>query len=218
MLFAGCASVPPTLSVEKFYKRDLKITVNGKTGQGAMVVPRKDAYEISIESAGDLDLLTYSTCHREVNSEDAGGGFFKSNKKGSFTYRPMANIESEGGCPLRISALDAANSQNSWGIIEFQDPAMELQPQLFCNGENNLDTGVTICQSHVGLIQEIHFDEPVKYSALASCDFQFQSSDEKNFKYTQPPGECVIVFKGKTSGKMYRLLTLGYDGLIVRKN
>lgn len=218
LFLVGCASVPPTLLTEKFYKRDLKMTVNGKEAEGTLVVARASQYEIEIEAPGDLDLVTISTCHREISSEDAGGGWFKSDKKGKIKYWPMAQVESEGGCPLRISALEKDNGANSWGFIDFKDPQMSLHGQIICNGQNILEDGVAVCQAHEGLIQEANFDEPVKYSPVAACDFQMKTTDEKHFKWVMPKGECVLLLKGKESGKMFRLMTLGYQEILPRKN
>lgn len=217
-LFAGCASVPETLSTDKFYKRDLKITVNGKTADGVLVADSKSQYEIAIEAPGDLDLLTISTCHREITSEDAGGGWWWSGNKGKIKYWPMAKVEEEGGCPLRISALEKDNGQNSWAFIDFKDSKMEMIPQVLCNGQSIVEKGVAVCQAHEGLIQEINFPEPTKFSDKAACDFQFQTTDEKHYKFTQPAKECVVLFKGKDSGQMFRLVTLGYEAILIRKN
>jgi len=211
-LFA-CGTIPQPdiatgLKDGVIYKRDMQICLDGKCEEGVIVAPRKGYYEFKIEAHGNLDLFTFSTCHREETTErHSKKKWFRSNRKVKGTYYPSPGIE-DGHCPVYIGGYDIKN-RHSWAFADFEDPEYTLKAKLHCNGSYREFNGVSVCQSRVGLIQVVEFDELVTVDA---CGLK---GSGKKFEFKIPRGECVAVIFGQKT--MHRLTLIGYDKIIVRR-
>jgi len=233
LLLSGCSSLAQEpnqkLSNEKFYKRDMIITVNGLVYEGTGVVPRAEKYDLRIEARGNLDLFTMATCHKEETKEKAWntqtvvkGGLFGWGKKTidvkeaiTFLYVPVPGMEDDGDCPMELGGYEKLQGRHSWGFLEFEGPRYTLPATLKCNGRVINVNGVGVCQAREGLLQKIEFGEIVKpASAAANCGF---SGEKDKYEFSLAKGRCVAVFKGLTSNKMHKIVTLGYEDILIRE-
>ena len=215
----ACSSVPlDTPSKDKNYKRDMRISVDGKNwSEGALVVTLRDKFDLQFESKGKLDLFTFTSCHREFTKESAwDSGIFPNKKRASYTYAPVPGIETDKRCVVDLGGYDI-NGRHSWGMIAFED-GKGLPAEIGCNGYQYHSYGTTICQSHEGLEQTISFQEKVLFAPDENCNTNPTPVDTtlKNYKYAIPKGRCATLFRGIESGKQHYLITLGYEQILIR--
>lgn len=221
---AGCASVPsaslPSASPNVAYKYDIKGTVNGVPFDGVGVIPYAQNYDMKIVSRVDVDLLTIGSCHRDIDVESAIQlGWFDSKRGYNYKFIPNS-IESSNSCLVRFGAYNQANSvQNSWGIIDFETPDRTLPAINVCNALTVNSNGVSICQSRIGLIQQIVFPVQVRQDPNISPACKFSTSDNLTWQYKMPSGECVIEFQELGEAhRLHRHTTVGYVQIPIRGN
>lgn len=223
LVLTSCASVEKTVSLnpDTIYKRDMIITVDGKTSEGVLVVPVKETHDIHVIAQGDLDLFTFTTCHREETAENASNvtevrGIFRrkieKKKEIKLPYRPTP-IEKDGGCPVYLGGYEQEKGRHSWGLIDFETPEAVLPATLFCNGKEIQSNGVSICQSRHGLVQGIQFPSVVKVSPNVGCELNTKEADY--FEFPIRKGQCVYAFMDKDR-KIHRLTTIGYELIPIR--
>lgn len=219
---SNTANVLQPLNPETIYKRDMIISVNGITGDGVLVVPRNVTYKLHITAQGDLDLFTFTTCHREEIAEDAANvtersGIFRrtitKKREIKLDYTPT-EIEMEGGCPVFLGGYEEQKGRHSWGLIDFEGPDATLPATVFCNGKTIEANGVSVCQSRAGLIQGIIFPEKVFISPDPQCDLG--QKEGTHFKFPIKKGQCVYAFMDKQF-RVHRFTTLGYEMVPIRK-
>jgi len=217
----SCASIPAAQKLDQniFYKRDMLITVDGISREGVLVAPAASRHSFDVSAKGKLDLFTFETCHREETREKAGqGGLFSDKRRVQFSYIPSPGIETEGACPVKLGGYEQSGGRHSWAMIDFESADATLPARVKCNGENYSSRGVTICQSRVGLIQEIIFPAEVIVNPDPACPME-RPKDLKAYRFSMPPRECVFNFMEKAEPhREHRLTTVGYDGILVREN
>ena len=224
LLFLTSCSVPviDKLNPDVVYKRDMSVTVDGVTSEGVLVVPYKDSHKFHIVAQGDLDLFTFTTCHREEVAEDASNvsetrGLFKrkieKKREIKLDYKPTL-IENTGACPVQLGGYEQKGGRHSWGFVDFESPSAKLQAKVYCNGQEIKANGVSVCQSRMGLLQAIEFEEEVYVAPTKECDFGIEKA--KFFKFPIKKGQCVYAFMTKTF-EIHRLTTLGYELVPIRK-
>lgn len=219
LLFTSCSTLEPQPDPQYFYKLDMKLDVNGFKGEGVLIAGEAKQYKFDIKAKGSLDLFTFTTCHREQTKEKAGeSGWFKSDKRRRFTYKPMPYIETGSfSCPVHLGGYEKGKGRHSWGLVDFQVKSKTLEAFLKCNGVYQKAIGVSICQARKGLIQEIKFLEPV-LATEKGCT-KFRELKGNVFRYKMPRGECVFRFVTKNKKqKWHRLTTVGYEKILIRKN
>lgn len=200
------------LDPQKVYAHDIQLTVNGIQGQGIMVVPKAESYTISGISRGSADLLTITTCHRDV-------ALYPGKNKFEYIYQPSESLEARGGCPLHIGAYDK-KGQHAWAIVDFEDDEAKLPGFLKCNGYGKTWDGVSICQSRQTLVQFIEFKVPVRTSPSSNCPMP-GSVDGKGMRFEFPivRGECVYAFMEQGGAhRIHRLTTIGYESVLLRED
>lgn len=207
LLVTGCATTSQVLDPGKFYKRDMQISIGDMSAVGVAVVPASAAYQLKLRSSGKLDLLTATTCHREIAVQGL------SSNQGSIPYNPVAGIERDVYCPLELGGYDRTKGRHSWGIVDFETPDAKLPATLKCNGAVLESSGVSICQSHAGLVQRIEFKEAVRVAGNSACEMPKCMGQVCDITLTL--GECVYAFKG-ASGLVHRLTTIGYESILMR--
>jgi len=221
--FIGCGSVPTTPETsgggvvhdQTVYKRDMEVCFGNTCSEGVLVVPRATVYKFSVKAKGDLDLFTFSTCHREEVAEDAGsGGWFGSGEKYSGTYTPIKGLEDIYACPAYVGGYNKEN-ENSWAFIDFETPEAKLPATLNCNGKVTKANGVSVCQSKAGLIQQIEFQVPVTIEFEAAKCKMPKPQDDKVWQFEMPVGECVFAFFSE-DGQVHRMTLLGYQKILIR--
>lgn len=204
---------------QKTFKHDLLIEINGEKFIGTGVVKKSNQYDITIFPSDKIERIIYSTCHEEqVIDKPETNGWFK--KSISFSIKNVPNVSDVVSCSLEVIVLDEQSRRNAFATIEFQDQRTEVQlPALVkCNGIiKRYDTGVSICQSAYGLIQQIDFTEPVIHDgSKPECEVIKESGvDKKSFTFVMPKGNCTFYFgaQRKINGKrvLHRLQTIGYS-------
>jgi len=211
IIFISCNEETQKLQPEKYYQRDLQITYDNKTFNGTAVLPSKDKYSIKVKSVDKINLLTVTTCHREI-------AYYPDKVEFTFDYTPVKGIEDDGDCNLELFAANL-EGKHAWGFIDLNAAKYALKATLRCNGENNKEyLGTSVCQSKVGLYQEIVFFYPVEISQINKCPIP-ESQDKKIWKLNLNLGECVYLFKETAFGtaKFHKLTTVGYEGILIRK-
>ena len=210
LLFISCVSQPTqNLDPAIYYKRDLSTEVNGFKSNGALVVPRSDSYKIKARFPGEGDLVTIKTCHREEEREDLG-------RRETIYFTPNKGMEDNGMCFLEIAVYEVKKGRHAWSIIDFENEKFTLPALVKCNGSTWNSRGTTICQSKEGLIQRIEFSEPVEMSPAVECSPLPLSEDKTIIEYESPNRECTYIIKGQ-SGNLHKLLTIGYEKLLIRE-
>ncbi len=219
LLIAGCTSVPQELDPEIFYKRDMGIEVNGKRGEGVLVVPRASRYKFDIRAKGKLDLFTFTTCHREQTKEKAGErGWFSDKKHRELTFLPAALEKERFSCPVQLGGYEAIKGRHSWGLVEFEHPSLTLPAVVSCNGVVRQARGVSVCQSKAGLLMEIVFRKKVLYPKENTC-VKLTSKDGLKFRFALPKKQCSFRFVTERGElEMHRLTTVGYEKILIREN
>ena len=221
-LYSCSAPASQKLDPDMIYKKDMVVTVDGVTSEGILVVPQKDIHNIHIKAQGDLDLFTFTTCHREEIAEDVSNvtetrGFFRrkieKKREVKLDYRP-AKIEKMGACPVQLGGYEEGKGRHSWGFIDFESPSTTLKGKLYCNGSESLGATVTACQSRAGLIQAIEFEEEVFVAPTEGCEIGYTKGTF--FKFQIKKGQCVYAFMNKKL-EVHRLTTLGYEIVPIRK-
>lgn len=214
LFLSGCSSITPVLDPRVYYRRDMRLEVNGSKSTGALVVSHSDDYNIEIEAKGNLDLFTFTTCHREETRENAGkGGIFGNKKRVKINYQPVKGIETEY-CPIFLGGYEVKRGRHSWGFLDFEDPDTTLKGVLKCNGKVSEGT-VTVCQAREGLIQELGFAEEVTVRPKAGCEIGKTSG--KVFRYKMNPRECVYAFKSGYD-EVHRHTSIGYEEILIRED
>ena len=198
----GCATVPTPLDPNVYYRRDMEI--NGR--KGVAVLARRDLYKLKLKSQGKMDLLTVSTCHRE-------DPFYKVGYEYEYEYKPVEGLESGGYCPMQVGGFNRTKGRHAWAFVDFEGPDATLPARLKCNGVDALTNGVSVCQSRVGLEQEILFDVAVKTLPEARCPMP---GDGKRFQFSVVLGECVFAFREVAApNRVHRLTTIGYEQILI---
>lgn len=203
-LLSACAS-PQAQQMEasKEYRMDLELNVNGMSDRGLMVVPVSQAYTINVRAPGDSELVTLTSCHREVVLPRQRDFF-------AVKYEPT-EVEASGYCPVQISAF-SPKFRYAGGLIDFQD--QELPAILICNGVTKNVTGVSVCQSREGMVQKIKFPSKVRAGQPANCP-PMDKAEGEDFEVNLGKGKCVYAFVDETK-KIHRLTTFGYEEFQLR--
>lgn len=211
-ILSSCSmpSIKQPIDVNVFYKRDMSLTVNGKTGVGVVMAKKADRYEINGISKGDLMLLSMRSCHREITQENANSA----KRTFMLDYWPVPGLE-DNNCVVELGGFDSKHGRHSWGVIDFEDPD-GVVGYTRCNGGNSSGLS-TICQAPAGLKQEVSFDEEMEVAQNRGCDFGSLPKKSRVFHYTMPKRECVLAFVS-ASGKTHRHVTVGYERVLLREN
>lgn len=234
MLFLLSCSTQPEmiqkLSPKKLYKRDIIITFEGTTYEGTAVLPKRDKYDFHIESRGNLDLFTMTTCSKEESKERAWNikktvksGLFGWGKKKidlkrevRFTYYPTKDLEDDGDCTMELAGYEKLQGRHSWGFIDFEHPQYNETATVICNGRNYKSNGTTVCQARHGLYQRISFNDNMIVIPDAEC--MIDNTSGKIFEFIIKKGKCSYIFGNPKTKKYHKLTTIGYEGILIREN
>lgn len=189
---------------------DMGISSQGQHSIGHAVLPKEDFYFIEITSPGRLDLLTFTTCNRELIQEKTRGQILNS-KKASVQYQPVGP-ETQGGCLSYLGGFESKKGRHVWGLIDYQDDETKLPAKITCDGFEYVSQGVTICQSRAGLIQEIKFKTPTNVNEPEGCEIEEKTPLWFRFKIKK--GYCIYLFHNGQD--RHRLTTYGYEQILIR--
>lgn len=218
----GCSLLQvkdPQREANQVYKKDLRVTVDGKEFIGVGVLPAKNVYKITVFPEGNVDRIIFQSCSREIVADrPKKDGWFRNSY--TFTYDPMPYLETESECPLEIAVLEKKTIANGFAFFEIQDTREEysVPAHLQCNGEYKVYDGVGICMGPAGLKQRIWFMERTILEGVSPRCASLETRDGFFYDITLSPSECSYVFvaKGKTKTgkrKAFRLSTIGYTAL-----
>jgi len=220
-------SQPNKLPENMVYKRDMAIEVNGHVGEGTLVVPEAKSYSFLVESREQLDIFSMTSCNREWVKEKAWNVTIRQRKfmgwsrkivsprKIEFTYVPQG-LEKEGVCPVWLEGYNKATKRKSRAFIDFRRAHEDLPATIYCNGEEVTAKGVGICETKVGLVQGIKFNQEMIVAPDERCEFSKSRGDY--FEIPLKKDECLYLFR--TTSKPYkdfRLTTIGYDKIQIRE-
>lgn len=205
LLLASCSTVSQIpVTGNHFYKRELKVTVNGKSCVGVCVVPKASSYKIKVE-ADRIDYLSFESCHRKISVEDQSDMW-------EYSYTPQ---DLENNCSVEIVSLDKKNAKNGFALIDFESDDFRMPANVSCDGKTNLVIGGTsICQSKAGLLQSIEFTDNVKVYPTDQCPLKGES-DGKKFVFHLVKGPCIYVFGSKNG--FHKLTTLGTEDKVLQE-
>lgn len=227
LLLFGCldsnGSKQPFNPQKEVYKRDM--VVNGYVGVG--VLPYDQIYTIHAESMNKLSVFQMTTCHTEETKERAWNikqtvrsGLFGWGRKTidkenevEFQYKPT-QIESDGLCHMELQSFELGGDM-SFAIIDFANPFFQLTSYDQCNGRTEkTGLGTTICQARYDTTQGIAFDEIVDVDTEENCGVV---AGKKVIEYKMPLDRCVVIFKGRETGKFHKHTMFGYNKTRIRQ-
>lgn len=225
IFLVSCAASPRFSSIDPsiIYRHDMEINANGFQGQGVLVVPEAEKYSFHLKAQGELDLFTFTNCHREDVAENASnvtttvGKIFKrkiENKNEIKLEFIPSPLEKRDSCLVQLTGLEESKGRHSWGLVDFESSSNTLPALLSCNGNQINAKGVSICQARAGLIQAIKFPKEVFTSPDASCPLPITKGNY--FEFPIQRGKCVYAFMTKEK-EIHRLTTLGYEQILIRK-
>jgi hypothetical protein len=205
LLLFSCASYNQPLNTTTIYKKDLTFWVNDKKIVGVGVVPKAANYEIFIDyKAGNIDLLSLVTCHRQIN-------LAKQDHKLTYNLSP-SKIELEGNCPLDLGVYDL-KGRHGWGYLIFSRAENKLMAKIECNGEVYENEGVSICQGQIGTAQRITFTSAVKEAASPGCELKKIGNA---FEYEVKKDFCYFSFID-SNHNFHDHTAFGYETFIIRE-
>ena len=143
-------------------------------------------------------------------------------KKFGIDFKPEAEIESLFACPIKVTGLDT-KGKHSWAYIALETRDATLPATVKCNGREYKSNGVTLCQSSEGLKQSIYFDVPVyfmpeKHPNKICSSIKYKVVADKKIFYNIPNRECTYYIREKNAARSHRLITIGYEDLLLREN
>jgi len=206
MLFTvSCQTFEENADPHEIIRRDMQLSVDGFTHRGIAVLPRQNIYAIEGVANSKTKLIRVTSCHRDLTIEPS--------RSFQFTYEPMRGIEDTGLCPLTIAAF-SANGYHSFAFLDFKG-VETLRAISRCNGKAEDAVGVALCQSRTGLLQQVVFEVPVSMTFNDRCR-EPTTEDKLTWTYGITRESCVYSFRELKGDQLFRLVTLGYDNVILR--
>lgn len=207
LFLESCASVTQPLDTSTNYMKDVPFKVNGVSYVGVGVAAKTPSYTIEIDYPyGKINVLTLDSCHRNIKEEP-------NSSKATYYFSPSA-LELEDSCMLEIGIYDL-KGRDGWILIQFEEDLATLIGLEECNGETLHALGISICQSKVGTLQRISFNDPVKYKTSdPSCKL---TQNENSYEYEVVSGYCYFTFMDDR-GAYHKHTVYGYQGPIIRGN
>lgn len=217
-------SVPPATGPgpNTDFKYDLTGDINGTPFDGVGVIPLAKSYVLHVKSDVDVDLMKITTCHRDWDDQDhpIQDDWFKPKRQFTFEFTQADGIENLGTCLLRIGAYNKSGNPQAWATLDFQTPESTLPAFQKCNGAQGNTGGVSVCQSLVGLDEEIDFDMPVEVSSMIMPQCKpHPPKDQKHWLYTLAQGECVVYYQEiAPPHRLHRHTSVGYKQIQLKPN
>ena len=200
LLFSGCATVDPEVpQIEALYQHELMVKVNGLAIRGFGVVPLADKYHVLVIPEGKIDRIIIRTCHRELVFDKPEQGFWnRLTQNNVFTTEitRTPDIEDVASCAMEIDVYEERKKRSGWAVVDFEDrrPEVSLPFHVKCNGDSySFARGVGVCQSAIGLVQQVIFTEPVLAESV-DCPGVFSDKAEAVWFFQMPKGKCTVYF------------------------
>ena len=223
-LSCGCANLPitnPNQLAQETFKKDLKLNIDGVKFKGIAVLPRKSVYKIKIQPESSIERLIIQTCHRDATIDKPKTGWLSSEIE--YIFSPQVGLEDSRSCPLEIAALDINHRKNGFAYVDWIDarPHISLSARMRCNGEFSIPQGTGICQSAVGLIQEVFFNQQVIVAGYDSRCAAPETKDGFFWQWKMSQDKCVYYFVAREKHEngeriAFRLNAIGFTAVPVR--
>lgn len=237
---AGCASLQDIANILSgntsqkitktpiwLYMPDLEMKANDTVIKGAGTTLLESKNDIQVWSPVDADRVEVTTCARHDVCQIKGGQlacdltkfevntdfFGNANKYLVYHFIPGRD-EMDDSCSNMMIAVYDKNTLASWGYIFFEQNEADHFPALFtCNATDHYFSGVSVCSSQAGIIQEINFQIPVDdFEAESACNIKKISS--KEFEFQPAVGWCRASFiQGK---KFHDVVINAYSDVLIR--
>lgn len=212
LALSGCSAlqtVGQPLDVGKTYRMELPVTINGKKGLGAMVVPESGSgYQVQARAPSDPDLVVIGSCAREDTIPKADDNF-------QYSYAPN-QLEKDRYCPVHISTL-SAKTWYTGAFFDVQRSDTSVPAKVECNGIEIPYVGTMVCQEKAGLWFRVTFANPVDAGVPSRTQCPALTSDDGlKFEFRMPVGECAYKFFLRSDQKqLARLTTVGYEEYVL---
>jgi len=216
--FTGCVS--PIVTEQKanvYYSKSIKFDVESTAGKfsfvGSGVIEQSGKLKITVYPSGNADLISVSSCHREMRLEDPDKKFF--DKGYSFELDPIDGLESGRSCPIEIGVYDKKKGKNAWGYLAVKNKKYQMAANVKCNGSVKDQVGTSVCQSRSGLIQEYYFKDIVEPVFTPQC--KIASGPGQRFTFPLPSGPCTVYFIDVlNSQNLHQANLFGYDEVLLK--
>ena len=211
IFMAGCTSflTSPVMKEDVSYQRDITLHVKYLKKQnewtpyylieGVGVMPKAPQYKIKVFPPGKADMITVTSCHREIktpNPKKKGGWFSKGHYE--FTLGLKDSVDHSELCSFDIGVYEKNKGRHAWGLLAISDSSRyNLPATVKCNGLVKKYAGTSVCQAKKGLIQEYSFDRKVSVTKVMGCEIANLSTQEKyskTWRFLMPEGECEMFF------------------------
>ncbi|MGV8130678.1 MAG: hypothetical protein ACP5N7_01085 [Candidatus Pacearchaeota archaeon] len=217
MLALSCSSIQLPVDLTKKYKLNLGIQNKEFYDVGMIVLPKKPLYSIIFDSDGKQDFLSFKTCSREMIILD--GKRLLTRKQVQINYSPN-EIEQNRFCPSHIDSISEGGYMEK-GYIDYENDQDILNAKVICAEKTEEKKGVSVCQSRVGTIQKIEFDNEVIVSPGDGCkNIRSENGNwtGKGFVYNIELDFCVYLFmEKKVPRRTHRLTTYGYNDILIKR-
>ena len=234
VLLSSCGSITGGLQLQPnpntTYRHDMAITVDNVVYEGTGVLPEKPtgSRKIVVEAAEEIDIFTFDTCVKSLMAEKSYNVetkvpflYFWSRKvvdkrKYAFEYQQSSLERSKPACLLVMEAYNKTKGKHSFGLLAEENSRYKLHANLTCNYDSGPVGGVSLCHNQekkwmiIGFPEEVVFEED-----KPECKLSFEKRGTV-FDFQIMPGICVYSFLGIKSGLNHQLITLGWEGIILR--
>lgn len=225
LLFAsGCASAPimsPSgeplqTDADVRYMLDLPLKANcGKNegtcqeGRGVMTLAPARTYNFRGKAPGDAQILTVEDCTGEPV-------FYKQDNDFQVTYKVPEAVRGRL-CYLSIKAYGPKYKQ-SLSLMDINAVEKPLSAKVLCGQVEGAHSGAHVCQTPVGKLTIVGFDEPVKVGAGPGCEVPKSKDGNRTFEFNVKAGGqdpwCWYVFMA--GEKEFRLTVYPYQEYFLR--
>lgn len=202
---------------ELHYLKDIKFEVdsNGVKSvfNGSGVVGPAEKMIITVFPKDDADLISITSCHREMRIENPDKKFFDKGYK--FDISPVDGLESGRSCPIEIGVYEKRKGRYQWAFLAIKNKKFQMQADVKCNGSVKKTFGTSVCQSRTTLIQEYYFDRIVEPVFEPHCNIK--SGAGQRFTFAIPSGPCTVYFIDVlNSSNLHQANLFGYDEILLK--
>jgi hypothetical protein len=208
ILFLGCESTDATTTQATDLPRiraSLPFSLNGEHCEGACTFQRKSTFKLLANVQAKTRHVVLQSCHRLA--------VLPSKSPFEYRYTPSYWLENMGSCVLFVTAI-RQDGKREMGIADFTGNE-RAKATLHCNGKrtNSLE-GASFCQSKVGLVQAIWFEQPATVYSSDRCPTPVKGGNGSRWEYGIGAGLCSYLFVLR-DGTRHRHTTWGFTDVAV---
>ncbi len=215
---SGCVSQSVLMQkAELHYLKDIKFEVESNgiktTFNGSGVVEPAPKMTITVFPKDDADLISITSCHREMRIENPDKNFFDKGYK--FEISPVDGLESGRSCPIEIGVYEKRKGRYQWAFLAIKNKKFQMPADVKCNGAVKKTVGTSVCQSRTILVQEYYFDRVVEAVFEDKC--KLKNNSGQRFTFQIPSGPCTVYFiDALNSQNIHQANLFGYDEILLK--